>query len=960
MKPIRLGFTLFAALLMAGGAAFGASCDGPVAGDDNRALARLIEQGCYSQAGDLAGRMIPAAPDDSAKGWLFNSLGVIHEKSGQLDLAAGDYRRALELIGDDPAALTLQVNLAALQYRRGDYPAARSAYQEALALLKKQGAEADELRAAALGGLGLVLQTMGQYNAAITPLQQALELDSRRFGDNHAIVALDLSNLGDVHRSLGEYDQALPLYRRSLSIRRNALPAAHPDIANSLSKIGYVLEIMGRPDQALSAYQEALQIREKSLQPGHSHIALAHAAVADALRQLGRGAEAMPHYQIALTLAEQALPAGHPDIARILHFMGQLQYSSGQVEQAIASLQRAVDIRSEGLGPFHPLTAKSMGILGGYLAQSADEKTRARGEQMLSAAFAIALPSGELSVIVETGGALQQLYAQRGNSELAIFHGKQTVNTLQRIRQQSKGLDKELQQSLLEKNEAVYKRLADLLFAQGRLMEGQQVLAMLKEAEYFDFIQRNSSEDPRSTQSGFDGREQPWADRYQQISSQLAQLAREREALVKKARLGLTPDEQRRKDQLDADQMVARRAYEAFIVELRQEFTASNGSAARSKAERDEEFGAKNLDGLRALQGTLRDLGQGAVTLHYLMTDQRLWILLTTPSLQIKREAAVGEAELGRLIAAYRDAIARRDPAVNVPGRALYDLIIAPVADDLAQTGAQTLMVSLDGALRYLPLAALYDGKQFLAQRYRLALFTEVSKDKLKDKPQDDWMLAGFGLTARQPGFNPLPSVKGEFEGITRDIPGTVKLDGDFTASSLKTGLEGEPPVVHLASHFVFKPGNETDSFLLLGDGSRLSLQAIKEGYEFRNVDLLTLSACETAVGGGRDANGREVEGFAVQAQKQGAKGVIATLWPVADQSTGQFMQLFYGFRQHGMTKALAMQQAQRAFIEGRVSAALAEVSRGPVRAGSPPATAATTTDHPYYWAPFILMGNWL
>ena len=176
--------------------------------------------------------------------------------------------------------------------------------------------------------------------------------------------------------------------------------------------------------------------------------------------------------------------------------------------------------------------------------------------------------------------------------------------------------------------------------------------------------------------------------------------------------------------------------------------------------------------------------------------------------------------------------------------------------------------------------------------------------------------------------------------------------------------IKGEPAVVHLASHFVFKPGNETDSFLLMGDGKRLSLKEIKDGYEFINLDLLTLSACETAVGGGADANGREVEGFGALAQNQGAKGVIATLWPVADQSTGQFMQLFYGFRQQnvGMTKAHAMQMAQRAFIEGRLDGVLAQVSRGakPVGDSSAIAPAGASTDHPYFWAPFILMGNWL
>jgi len=90
---------------------------------------------------------------------------------------------------------------------------------------------------------------------------------------------------------------------------------------------------------------------------------------------------------------------------------------------------------------------------------------------------------------------------------------------------------------------------------------------------------------------------------------------------------------------------------------------------------------------------------------------------------------------------------------------------------------------------------------------------------------------------------------------------------------------------------------------------------------------------------------------------------VIATLWPVADQSTGQFMQLFYGYRQNapGMTKAEAMQKAQQAFIEGKVGPALVEISRGAKRSdGTTVSAGVNTTDHPYYWAPFILMGNWL
>jgi CHAT domain-containing protein len=173
-----------------------------------------------------------------------------------------------------------------------------------------------------------------------------------------------------------------------------------------------------------------------------------------------------------------------------------------------------------------------------------------------------------------------------------------------------------------------------------------------------------------------------------------------------------------------------------------------------------------------------------------------------------------------------------------------------------------------------------------------------------------------------------------------------------------------------VASHFKFNPGTEVDSFLVLGDGKRLTLRELREaGYNFRGVDLLTLSACETAVGGGADANGREVEGFGALAQQRGARAVMATLWPVADESTGILMQNFYRLRAQGgdMNKAEALQQAQLALLQGKhaQTETRSKAERGLVRTVTsdgeryaPDADAPYA--HPYFWAPFILMGNWL
>lgn len=116
--------------------------------------------------------------------------------------------------------------------------------------------------------------------------------------------------------------------------------------------------------------------------------------------------------------------------------------------------------------------------------------------------------------------------------------------------------------------------------------------------------------------------------------------------------------------------------------------------------------------------------------------------------------------------------------------------------------------------------------------------------------------------------------------------PGRRLLDDQLTEGTMRTALRERYQLVHIASHFSFRPGNKTDSFLLLGDGSRLTLRQIRDSTNlFGDVDLLTLSACDTATGG-CGADGREVEGFGVLAQRLGAAAVIATLWPVADAST--------------------------------------------------------------------------
>jgi len=297
----------------------------------------------------------------------------------------------------------------------------------------------------------------------------------------------------------------------------------------------------------------------------------------------------------------------------------------------------------------------------------------------------------------------------------------------------------------------------------------------------------------------------------------------------------------------------------------------------------------------------------------------------------------------------------------------------------------KTILWSLDGALRYVPVGALWDGKQYLAEHYQNAIVTLGRSSRLFREVNHDWRALGAGVSTKWPGFAELPAVKTELRSIVRDerlatemegvLPGRRMLDGEFIASRLKDLMPSQQNgrrfnLIHLASHFKLRQTRDT-SFLLLGDGTELSLTEFDKDPRLKltGVELLTLSACETGVGIDK-GDGSEFESFGMLAEKNGAKAVLATLWQVADCSTGEFMRKFYRVYREGqqqrITKAAALQQAQQAMLSGVIKAP-AECQARPEGDTKPdvctlPAYVpdpAKPFAHPYYWAPFVLFGNW-
>ena len=279
----------------------------------------------------------------------------------------------------------------------------------------------------------------------------------------------------------------------------------------------------------------------------------------------------------------------------------------------------------------------------------------------------------------------------------------------------------------------------------------------------------------------------------------------------------------------------------------------------------------------------------------------------------------------------------QQETAFKQKSKQAYDLLIAPLTTELTKAKTKTLVFVLDGAFRNIPMAALYDGDKYLVEKYSLALtpgLQLVPPQDATDRTRSQVLLGG--ISESRQGFSALPGVKPEIESIGKLIPNQKLLNEGFNSNSVATNLvASNSPIVHLATHGQFSSKAE-DTFILTWD-NRLSLDRLSTLLQDRGtrsnnaIDLLVLSACQTAAGDNRATLG--LAGVAIRAR---AKSTIASLWSVSDEATQNLMiNLYQNLAGKKLSKGESLQQAQQALL------------RNPKYRS------------PYYWAPFVLVGNW-
>ena len=329
-----------------------------------------------------------------------------------------------------------------------------------------------------------------------------------------------------------------------------------------------------------------------------------------------------------------------------------------------------------------------------------------------------------------------------------------------------------------------------------------------------------------------------------------------------------------------------------------------------------------------------------ATVIYPIILPDRLAVIYSTAgkplqyAVTYKSQAEVEET-LNQLLAALSpisDSAER-----NRLSQQVYDWLIRPQENTQALKQTKTLVFVLDGTLRNIPMSALYDGQQYLIEKYAVTLSPGLQLMAANSFKSNNIEAVVAGISEARSGFAPLPGVKSEVKQISQMLPSaSTLLDSKLTESRLADRMKNSSAnVVHLATHGQFS--SRLDQTFLLTWDEQINIKELSELLQNRqdnnskDIDLLVLSACDTAVG-----DKRAVLGLAGLAVKSGARSTIASLWPVKDQVATSLMNSFYQkLLQDGTNKAEALRQAQIEIIHKK------------------------EFQEPFFWSAFVLVGNW-
>jgi CHAT domain-containing protein/tetratricopeptide (TPR) repeat protein len=981
-------------------------------------------------------------------------MGRMQEFTGDRKAAVESYSAALAIyqaLGDTLQVGNQYANIGLSFFSAKDYNQAIRYYNEALSAARS--AKNSGLESHALSCLGQCYSALFNRPLAIEYWEKAVKVDEA--AGEISKQAYNLELLAGAYLGSGERESALAAYGKALAIyrRQSGTTARHLE--------SYVLNNMGGVYGDLGDNRKAIEVRLEAL--GIQRQLGSTSAEASTLERIAIAYSNLKEPKTAVIFLEQALAAyknvaDHAGEASVLGTLSSVYlFNLNDPPKAREYSEQSLGVaRAGGVAESEAEALIALGNVYAYLPEgrskgidfklealriyrSLDDRPNAAdalrdvaidysilGKDQTAVAYLdeALLTYAELGLVTrlpETLDWLETCWSAIGNPSFATAYGKQAVMSLQDMRQQIAGMDQAARRTYLRSIEKDYRSTVALLLDQARMMEAHEILTSFKDEQFFDLV-----DDPTKTQvkkPTLTVNESKFWSEYVSNLAEIKNLGLKIAKLKENLASGHSAPEGGEISRLENSKAALTKKMLDWLRASADEFA----KPANASNEVSEMPGGETV--WAALVEAKKNSGEEVAAVYQLVTDDGIYSLI------VKREVisyvytpAKGIDELAKKYWAVLQS-EKYDP--RPLGKQLYDVVFKPIEKSLPP-GAKTILWSLDGNLRYVPMAALYDGKQYLVERYNNVTFTRTDNGRLTRAVSPTWNASAFGsskphavyLLGNHVSFGALPGVKAELNtlfagaGARHVITGDILLDDAFTRENMLARLKQKRPVVHIASHFSFRPGDDARSFLLLGDGTAFTLGDMKRQKDmFAGVELLTLSACNTAAQQ-PDADGREVDAFFELAQRLGAQSVMATLWPVADNSTPWLMREFYDLKVNKKeNKAEALRNAQLALLNGSAKAARsaarsdasqvkivveADTASGttpsPRRGGdfsseqkgtAAPTPAGTRRDlnktatradtftiakkdakpfvpdpkrpfaHPFYWSPFVLIGNW-
>jgi len=888
--------------------------------------------------------------DRSGEGASLGNLGIAYRNLGKYEKAIEFQLQSLAIareIKDLRGEGQSLGNLGVAYQNLGEYEKAIEFQLQSLAIAREIKDRRGEGQS--LGNLGISYDSLGKYEKAIEFQLQRLAI-AREIKDRRG-EGQSLGNLGISYFFLDKYEKAVEFHLQRLVIAREMKERSGE--GQSLGNLGVAYYSLGKYEKAIEFQLQRLAIaREIKDRLGEGQ----------SLGNLGVAYYGLGKYEKAIEFQLQSLA-----IAREIKDRrgeGQSLGNLGLAYSFLNKYEKAIEFQLQSLAITREIKdrlgeGQSLGNLGlAYFFLNKYEKAIEFQLQFLAIAREIKNRDGERISLNNLGVAFNNFK----QPELAILFYKQSVNIVESIRQDIKKLNKDEQKSYLDTVEKTYRDLADLLLKQDRVMEALQVLDLLKVQELQDFLKDVKGNERTALGVEMLPQEQNLINQYNNIQNRTIQLGTELNDL-RKLPNRTTTQQQRLTEIEQIEQQVNQQltallqsdSTKALIIQLQQ-------TAAKENL---------TLPSYKDLSERIQRIGQGTALFYPLILSDRIELVIFIPNQPlIHRSIAINQKELETEIKTFRNQLQNRDPNIEATAQKLYKYLLEPINADLKAAKIQTIVYAPDGQLRYVPLAALHDGKQWIVERYLINNVTAVSLTNLDpSSDRDSRVLAGafekgnfsFNINDKAFSFSGLPFAGKEVDTLANTIPNTTKLlDKEFSRAAILPNLKTNN-IIHLATHAAFVEGTPEDSFILMGNGDRINLREIDQ-WDLPNVSLIVLSACQTAVGGNL-GNGIEILGFGYQLQRAKVRSAIASLWTVSDGGTQKLMEAFYiALKKGKVSHAEALRQAQVALITGNYEA-LGEL-RGQQVAIEPrirqtPA-APTKISHPYYWAPFILIGNGL